>query len=65
MQLARGGLYIIDSSGKHLGTLLTNRMTGNCSFGNDGRTLYITADEYLLRIRLKNQGIGFGSKSVD
>ena len=60
-----GGLYIIDSSGKHLGTLLTNRMTGNCSFGNDGRTLYITADEYLLRIRLKNQGIGFGSKSVD
>ena len=60
-----GGLLIFDSSGTHLGTLLTNRPTGNCCFGNDGRTLYITADEYLLRIRLKNQGLGFGKKSVD
>ncbi len=55
-----GGLYIFDSAGTHLGTLLTGRNTGNCCFGNDGRTLYITADNYLLRIRLKVHGMGFG-----
>ncbi len=56
-----GGVLIFDSAGTHLGTLLTGGPTGNCCFGNDGRTLYITADQYLLRIRLKTRGMGFGS----
>ena len=55
-----GGLLILDSAGNHLGTLLTGRNTGNCCFGNDGRMLYITADEYLVRIQLKIRGMGFG-----
>ena len=54
-----GGVLIFDPAGTHLGTLLTEGRTGNCCFGNDGRTLYITADQYLLRVRVKIPGMGF------
>jgi gluconolactonase len=42
--------------GRHLGTLLTGEATGNCGWGDDGSTLYITADAYLLRIRTLTKG---------
>jgi gluconolactonase len=49
-----GGVLIISPTGKHLGTLLTERATANCAFGgSDGRTLFITADDLLLRITTK------------
>lgn len=54
-----GGILIINPAGKHLGSLLTGENTANCAFGDDGRTLYITADMYLLRIRTLAKGIGF------
>jgi gluconolactonase len=54
-----GGVLILTPEGKHLGTILTGQATGNCAFGNDGRTLYITADMYLMRVRLKTKGLGF------
>lgn len=56
-----GGILIISPAGKHLGSLLTGENTANCAFGDDGRTLYITADMYLLRIRTLARGIGFES----
>ena len=44
-----GGVLIINSEGKHLGTILTGRPTANCTFGdNDGHTLYLAADHNLL-----------------
>ena len=47
-----GGVLIISPAGKHLGSLLTGRQTANCAFGGaDGKTLYITADDLLLRIK--------------
>ena len=46
-----GGVLIFDPKGKHLGTILTGQRTANCAFGEDGSTLFITADMYLLRIR--------------
>jgi gluconolactonase len=58
-QTGPGGVFIIDPNGIHLGTILTTQATANCTFGNDGSTLYITADMYLLRIRLKVKGVGF------
>ena len=58
-QTGPGGVLIIDPNGKHLGTLLTTQATSNCTFGEDGSTLFITADRYLLRIRLKSKGLGF------
>jgi gluconolactonase len=54
-----GGVLVISPAGKHLGTILTGQATANCAFGDDGRTLYITADMYLMRVRLKTRGDGF------
>ena len=53
------GVMIISPQGKFLGTLKTTQATSNCTFGDDGFTLYITSDMYLLRIRLKVKGAGF------
>ena len=54
-----GGVLIFSPDGKHLGTIETNEATANCGFGDDGSTLYITADMYLARVRIKTKGIGF------
>ena len=54
-----GGVLVLSPEGKHLGTILTGQATANCAFGDDGRTLYITADMYLMRVRLKTKGLGF------
>ena len=54
-----GGVLVISPQGKHLGTIFTGQATANCAFGDDGRTLYITADMYLMRVRVKTKGRGF------
>lgn len=54
-----GGVLVITPEGKHIGSILTTKATANCKFGNDGRTLYITADDSLLRVRTKTKGLGF------
>ena len=54
-----GGVLVFDPDGTHLGTLNTTQATSNCAFGNDGSTLYITADMFLLRIGLSTKGDGF------
>lgn len=53
-----GGVLVINPQGKYLGTIHTGRATANCAFGDDGKTLYITADDALLRIRLSTTGMG-------
>ncbi len=47
-----GGVWVLSPEGRHLGTILTTQATANCAFDADGSTLYMTADDYLLRIRL-------------
>ena len=54
-----GGVLVISPQGKHLGTIMTGQATSNCAWGDDGRTLYITADMYLMRVRLLAKGRGF------
>lgn len=54
-----GGVLVFDPAGKHLGTLATGVPTANCAFGDDGSTLYITADKNLARVRTKTKGVGF------
>ncbi|MDO6602866.1 sulfatase-like hydrolase/transferase [Arenibacter palladensis] len=46
------GVLIISPNGKHLGTIRTDKKTGNCAFSDDGRYLFITADDHLLRVNL-------------
>ena len=47
------GVLVISPKGKHLGTIRTDKKTGNCEFSDDGRYLFITADDYLLRVNLR------------
>jgi gluconolactonase len=54
-----GGVLVLSPAGKHLGTVLTNQATGNCCWGDDGSTLYITADMYLARVKTKTKGAGW------
>jgi gluconolactonase len=54
-----GGVLVLSPDGKHLGTIMTGQATSNCAFGDDGRTLYMTADDYVMRVRLKTKGLGF------
>lgn len=54
-----GGVLVISPDGKHLGTISTGEKISNCAFGDDGKTLYMTSDMYLCRIRLSTTGVGF------
>ncbi|HAQ19442.1 MAG TPA: gluconolactonase [Prolixibacteraceae bacterium] len=48
-----GGVLIFTPEGKRLGTIFTGEATANCAFNDDFSALYITADDYLLRVKLK------------
>ena len=54
-----GGVWIMDPNGTHLGTIELPMAAANCAFGDDGRSLYITATNQLLRVKLKTVGQGF------
>jgi gluconolactonase len=56
---APGGIVIVSPAGKLLGRLNTGEATANCNWGDDGGTLYITADMFLVRIRTKTKGDGW------
>ncbi|WP_298537374.1 SMP-30/gluconolactonase/LRE family protein [uncultured Algibacter sp.] len=48
-----GGVLIINSKSVHLGTIRLDKPTGNCEFSDDEEYLFITCDDYLLRVHLK------------
>ena len=50
-----GGIYVITPEGKLLGRLVTGGRTSNCTFGPDQKYLYITADSFLCRVRMKSR----------
>ncbi len=53
-----GGLWILSQEGKHLGTIVGPEHPHNLAWGDaDGRTLYLTAQTGLYRIRLNIPGV--------
>ncbi|GEO05902.1 gluconolactonase [Adhaeribacter aerolatus] len=48
-----GGVLIFDKNAKHLGTIRTGEATSNCTFNADESILYLTADDYIMRVKLK------------
>jgi gluconolactonase len=52
-----GGLWILSPSGKHLGTIRGPRLAANFAWGDDGRSLYLTARSGLYRLPLRIEGI--------
>lgn len=55
---APGGLFILSPEGKLLGRFDLGTATGNCAWGEDGSTLFITSNTFLYRIKLKTHGVG-------
>lgn len=53
------GVYVFAPDGTHLGTIETGVPTANCAWGDDGSTLYVTANTAVYRIRLTTKGAGF------
>jgi len=51
------GIFIIHPSGDVLGRLNTGRACANCAFGEDGSTLFITAQDRLLKIKTRVKGL--------
>ena len=49
-----GGIWIFNSSGKPMGKISLPEATANCALADDDKTLYITSDSYLLRIKLRD-----------
>lgn len=50
---APGGVWVFAPDGTHLGTIVTKEFASNVAFSPDKKTLYITADMLLLRIKLR------------
>jgi gluconolactonase len=48
-----GGVWIFDKSGKLLGKLRLDEAASNCAFADDERTLYITNDSQVLRLKMR------------
>ncbi len=51
-----GGLWVLSGDGKHLGTLRGPELPANFAFGEDCRTLFLTARTGLYRLRLATSG---------
>lgn len=54
-----GGILVISPAGKLLGRIATGVVTANCAWGDDGGTLYMTANHFLLRARTRTKGAGW------
>jgi gluconolactonase len=46
-----GGVWVLLPSGKHLGTIAPPETPANCAWGDDGKTLYMTAVTSVYRVR--------------
>lgn len=56
---APGGVWVMAPDGTLLGKIQLGVKTGNVAFGEDGRTLFITASDAVYRVRLKTRGARF------
>jgi gluconolactonase len=54
-----GGIHVFAPDGTLLGSFLTGVPTANLNWGDDGKTLYITATTALCRVKLTTRGKGF------
>ena len=48
-----GGIWIFNKNGKVLGKIKIPEATSNCALADSDKTLYVTADMYVLKITLR------------
>jgi len=53
---APGGVWILSANGKLLGKIVTPERPANMAWGDDGKTLYLTAHSSLYKIRVNTAG---------
>ena len=51
-----GGVVILSPEGHHLGTIEIEGPVSNCAFGEDGSTLFVTANHDLVRVGTRARG---------
>ena len=51
-----GGVWVFSPEGIHLGTIMPDEYPANVAWGDDGQTLYMTAQTGLYRVRLMTDG---------
>jgi gluconolactonase len=52
-----GGVHVFSPDGTRLGRIETGVKTGNVAWGDDGSTLYIAANHWILRLPTRTRGI--------
>jgi gluconolactonase len=50
-----GGVWIFNPSGKVIARIYTGQLTSNCFLDQSQKTLYMTCNSYVMRIKLKLQ----------
>jgi gluconolactonase len=48
-----GGIWIFNKEGKVIGKIKVPEATANCALADDDKTLYLTSDMYLIRVKLR------------
>ncbi len=48
-----GGVWIFNSHGKVLGKIKTKQIAANCALSGDEKTLFITADPWIIKVKLR------------
>ena len=51
-----GGVWVFSPEGIHLGTIMPDEYPANVAWGDDGQTLYMTAQPGRYRVRLMTDG---------
>jgi len=54
-----GGMMILTPEAQLLGVIETGGPVANCAFGEDGRTLFLTSNHIVARVRVKTSGLGW------
>ncbi len=53
-----GGVHIFNPAGVRLGRIDTGTAVANCTFGEDGKTLFLASNNFLARVRTRVAGHG-------
>ncbi|HTU13031.1 MAG TPA: SMP-30/gluconolactonase/LRE family protein [Allosphingosinicella sp.] len=57
---APGGILVMAPDGTRLGRIATGQPIANCTFGGaDGRTLFMTSNNLIARLRTRTRGLGY------
>ena len=57
---APGGILVMAPDGSRLGRIATGQPIANCTFGGaDGRTLFMTSNNMIARLRTRTRGLGY------